>query len=232
MAKANGLKGLYVVVDGIIGCGKSEQRKQLEKYLPLDFPEATFKFTYEPGGNPEADELRKQLKFQKMSADEEMQLFAKSRSITIPQVVVPVLARGGIVLSDRSVTTSLAYQAFGRELGIEKVWQANEMAVNGILPDVVIYMNVGREACFKRSGGQDPDKFDAEDEKFWDRTILGYDKMLEFIKRISPDTQCIQINDPDGTLSIEETRLAIKDELYPILRNHLHEGRIYKDRQV
>lgn len=142
------------------------------------------------------------------------------------------LRGGGIVLSDRSVTTSLAYQAFGRELGIEKVWQANKKAVNGILPDVVIYMNVGREACFKRSGGEDPDKFDAEDERFWDRTILGYDKMLEFIKRISPDTQCIQINDPDGTLSIEETRLAIKDELYPILRNHLHEGRIYKDRQV
>lgn len=139
---------------------------------------------------------------------------------------------GGIVLSDRSVTTSLAYQAFGRELGIAKVWEANRSAVNGIFPDLVIYMNVGRETCFKRSGGDEPDKFDSEDEKFWNRTILGYDKMLEFMKEISPETQIIRINDPKGEYSIEETRLIIKSELYPILNNHLHEGRIIRDRQV
>lgn len=232
MAKANRLKGLYVVTDGIIGCGKSAQNKELKRYLPLDFPQVELLFTYEPGGNAEADVLRQKLKHEKMSSEDEMRLFAKSRSITLPQVVVPALVRGGIVLSDRSVTTSLAYQAFGRELGISKVWEANEHAVNGIFPDVVIYMNVGREICFKRSGGENPDKFDSEDKKFWDRTILGYDKMLLFIKQISPETQIVQINDPEGRMSIEETRLSIKSELYPILGDHFYEGRIVRERQV
>ncbi len=232
MAKANGLDGLYIVTDGIIGCGKSAQNKELKRHLPLDFPQAELLFTYEPGGNAEADLLRQKLKHEKMSPEEEMRLFAESRSITLPQVVAPALSRGGIVLSDRSVTTSLAYQAFGRELGIAKVWEANKFAVNGIFPDLIIYMNVGRETCFKRSRGEDPDKFDSEDERFWDRTILGYDKMLLFMKGISPETKIIQLNDPHGEYSIEETRLLIKSELYPILKDHLHEGRILRDRQV
>lgn len=223
MARANNLPGFYVVIDGIIGCGKSAQRKELEHYLPLDFPKNEIIFTYEPGGNPEADEIRQKLKHEKMSAEEEMDLFAKSRSITLPQIVKPALELGKIVISDRSVTTSLAYQAFGRELGIEAVWKANEKAVNGIFPDVVIYMNVGREECFKRSGGEDPDKFDSEDIAFWDRTIKGYDEMLKFMKRISPDTHNLTIYDPEGKLSIEETRIKIKEQLYPLIKHNYHD---------
>lgn len=98
MAKANGLSGLYIVTDGIIGCGKSVQNKELKIHLPLDFPEAGLLFTYEPGGNPEADLLRQRLKHEKMSSVDEMKLFAESRSITLPQVVVPALARGGYSL--------------------------------------------------------------------------------------------------------------------------------------
>ncbi len=231
MAKANGLPGFYVVIDGIIGCGKTAQRKQLENYLPLDFPNQKIVFTYEPGGNPEADLIRQRLKFEKMDPREEMRLFAASRSITLPQVVTPVLKDGGIVVSDRSVTTSLAYQAFGRELGIDRVWEANEKAVNGILPDAIVYMNVGREVCFKRSGGEDPDKFDLEDIKFWERTIKGYDEMLKFVKTVSPSTTNIEIYDPEGKLSIDETRTRIKERLYPLIRKHYHEGGVVKERQ-
>jgi len=226
MAKANGLPGYYVVIDGVIGCGKTAQRKQLENYLQLDFPNREIIFTYEPGGNLEADLIRQKLKFEKMSPEEEMCLFAKSRSITLPQIVVPALREGKIVISDRSVTTSLAYQAFGREIGIDRVWEANKEAVNGIFPDAIIYMNVGRETCFKRSGGEDPDKFDSEDVKFWDRTIKGYDEMLKFIKGISPSTTNIEIYDPEGELSIDETRIQIKERLYPLIRKHYHEGAI------
>lgn len=86
---------MYIVLDGIIGCGKGAQIGEFKRDLPLDFPGLDVVFTYEPGGNAEADKLRQRLKYEKMSAEEEMRLFAESRAITVPQVVVPVLARGG-----------------------------------------------------------------------------------------------------------------------------------------
>ena len=224
--------GLYGVIDGIIGCGKSKQTRLLETHLHLDFPELDFLFTYEPGGNPEADIIRQDLKHRVMPPEEEMRLFAQSRSITLPQVVLPAIKEGGFVISDRSVTTSLAYQAFGRELGIEKVWRANEKAVNGILPDFVIWMNVGLETCLKRSSGENPDKFDRESRAFWHRTIEGYREMLKFLTILNPEIKTIQIDDPEGALGIEEMRLEIRSHLYPIIEAHNAEGRILRERQV
>lgn len=218
MAKANNLPGLYIVFDGIIGCGKSEQIRQLKEHLPLDFPEQEFVFTYEPGGTPDTEELRNKLKYSEMTPEEEMHLFAKSRSITIPKVIVPVLKRGGVIISDRSFTTSLAYQAWGRELGIDRVWQVNESVIKGIYPDILVHLKVGIKTCLHRSFHADkPDKFDKEDKDFWEKTNAGFDNMIEFLKAISPNTSIIQINDPEGILSIEQTRLAIKTDLYPFL---------------
>lgn len=114
MAKANGLSGLYIVTDGIIGCGKSAQNKELKAHLPLDFPQAEFLFTYEPGGNPEADLLRQKLKNEKMTPVNEMRLFAESRSITLPQVVVPALAMGGY---------SLIRQKCNYKFSLSSIWQ-------------------------------------------------------------------------------------------------------------
>lgn len=229
---ANNLPGYYVVLDGIVGCGKSKQNELLKKYLPLDFPTLSLTFTYEPGGNPEADKIRQRLKQEKMDPELEMELFARSRAITLPQVVAPVLARGGVVLSDRSVTTSLAYQAFGRELGMNKVWEANKRAVNGIFPDLVIWMNVNRDICLQRSGSENSDKFDKENLAFWDRTISGFEEMLMFMKEISPKTETITINDIEGRLGIEDMRTQIKRELYPRLNIFLgKEGQVIRKRQ-
>lgn len=112
MAKANGLSGLYIVTDGIIGCGKSAQNSELKKHLPLDFPQGNFVFTYEPGGNEEADLIRQKLKYEEMSPDEEMRLFAKSRSITIPQIVVPALTRGGYCLIRQKCNNKFSLSSF------------------------------------------------------------------------------------------------------------------------
>lgn len=221
MAKANNLPGLYIVLDGIVGCGKSEQIRQLKKYLPLDFPDFEFVFTYEPGGTPDTEELREILKHDKMTPEMEMLLFVGSRAITIPKVVIPVLKRGGVVISDRSFTTSLAYQGFGRGLGVNRVWRANKKAVGGIFPDVLIHLKVGREVCLRRSSGDKPDKFDKESKVFWEKTDDGFDKMIKFLRRTSLSTRIIQIRDSEGKLSVEQTRLAIKSDLYPLIEENV-----------
>lgn len=233
MAKANNLPGLYIVFDGIIGCGKSAQIKELKQHLPLDFPNSDITFTYEPGGNPEADKLRQRLKYEQMSGEDEMSLFAQSRAITIPQVIVPVLERGGIVISDRSFTTSLAYQAFGgRGLGAGRVWQANQEAVNGVYPDLLVYLKVGIDASLRRSNGDKPDKFDLEGRTFWEKNVEGFSRMIDFLGSISPDTRALQIDDPQGELSIEETRLLVKRMIYPEIETILSkEGKVIRERQ-
>jgi|SRR3990172_988215 len=232
MARANGFPGLYVVFDGIIGCGKSAQIKELKKHLFMDFPGQDIVFTYEPGGNEEADKLRQRLKYENMSGEEEVEIFAQSRSITIPKVVIPVLERKGILISDRSFTTSLAYQGFGgRNLGADKVWKANEPVVNGVFPDILVYLKVGVEECLRRSAGENPDKFDREGQDFWMKTSEGFEKMTEFLKTISPNTKIFQITDPEGKLSIEQTRLAIREGLYPEIEAILkREGKIVRER--
>jgi dTMP kinase len=232
MAAANGFPGFYFALDGIVGCGKSRQIDELKIHLPLDFPGVNFEYTYEPGGTPEADRIRQRVKFETMSSMREAELYAESRAITLPRVVAPVLARGDIMASDRCFSTSLTYQAFGRKLGLYKVWELNRYAVNGVFPDLLIYLKVGLEASLKRSSGDNPDKFDQEARDFWHRIVPGYDEMIKFLGIISPNTKVIQINDPEGAMNVEETRLAIKSELYPILNTYLHEGRILRDRQV
>lgn len=233
MSKANNFPGLYMVFDGIIGCGKSAQIGELKRHLPLDFPHSDIVFTYEPGGNVETDKLRQRLKYEQMSGEDEMRLFAQSRAITIPEVIVPVLERGGLVISDRSFTTSLAYQAFGgRDLGADRVWQANKEAINGVYPDILVYLKVGIEASLRRSNGDKPDKFDMEGRAFWEKNVDGFSKMIDFLGVISPNTKVVQINDPEGKLTIEQTRLLVKEMVYPEIENtQLREGRVTREQQ-
>ncbi len=231
MINANKLPGLYVVFDGIIGCGKGEQISQLKRRLPLEFPDLEVVFTYEPGGTPEADELRQVLKHRQLVPHEEVELFAKSREITLKKVVRPALAEGKLVISDRSVTTSLAYQGEGRKVGMKEVWEANVSAVGDTLPDVLIYLNTDRETSIRRSKGDVPDKFDAESVKFWDRTVVGFEKMMEMIGELSPQTRIIRIDDLDDGLGIEGTRVAIEEQFFPLLRSWKKEGAIVRERQ-
>lgn len=216
MGVANNTLGLYVVFDGIIGCGKSAQINVLKTSLPHDFPQLNFLFTYEPGGNKEADLLRAKLKTMQMDSVEEMELFAQSRKITLAQVVKPALLSKKVVISDRSFTTSLAYQAFGgRGLGIDLVWSANKDIVNGLYPDILVYINVGIDAALKRSQSENPDKFDSESRSFWEKNVDGYSKMINFVRKISPKTEIIEIVDPEGEKDIEEVSREIKEILYP-----------------
>lgn len=219
MQNPHGEPGLYIVLDGIIGCGKSAQIHVLKDRLLYDFPNHRFVFTYEPGGTPEADVIRQKLIHEQMSGEEEVKLLIASRAITLPTVVRPALARGDVVISDRSVTTSLAYQGFGgRGLGGDAVWQANKEIVGNTLPDLIIWLNVGIETALARSASQDPDKFDKEDREFWEKNIRGFENMIEFIKKISPLTRVLRIDDSNGSLSIEQIAELIRETLYPLIR--------------
>lgn len=230
----NPYKGYYVVLEGIIGAGKSTQTGLLLASLSRKFPGIRVVPTFEPGGTPRANELRQKLKHQDMDAIDEARLFAEARTSTLSEVIRPALSEGFLVVSDRSFLTSLAYQGFGRELGLENVWSINKEIVGDTLPDCIIYLDIGLEPSQARSLKDNPDKFDKEKVAFWQRVIPGYEIAINKVLEMSPETRVIHIQNPDGSQKPEEAQKIIMKELTPMLSEwQLHkEGRISRERQV
>lgn len=104
----------------------------------------------------------------------EQYLYAASRAQTLKTVVKPVLDRGGIVVADRSVFTSVAFQGYGRGLGPEIVWKINDVAVNRLLPDRVLFINTDMGTALSRAKDKVGDKFDSMGPDFFARVIEGY----------------------------------------------------------
>ncbi len=171
-------KGIYIVFEGMVGVGKSIQSALVVERLKKDFPRKLVIYTKEPGGTEIAQEIRRVV--QGMIFKEEMDpiceqyLYASSRAQSLRMIVKPTLAKGGIVLSDRSFVTSLAYQGFGRGLGMPKVLEINKAAVDGFWPDKVFFIDVKIEEALKRTKDLSGDKFEGYDKKFFEKVVKGY----------------------------------------------------------
>ena len=231
MKPNNPYSGFYVVLEGIIGAGKSTQAGLLLDSLSKKFPEIKVVSTFEPGGTSKANELRQILKYQTLGSLEEAILFAKARQSTLSEVVRPALSEGSLVISDRSFLTSLAYQGFGREVGLEDVWDIN--IVGDTLPDCIIYVDIGLGPSQERSGKDNPDKFDKEQVAFWSRVVPGYETAINKVLEMSPKTKVIHIENPDGSQKPEEAQELIIKEFSPMLSDWLlsKEGAIIRERQ-
>ena len=102
--------------------------------------------TREPGGVPTGEEIRKiVLEGNDMDIRTEAMLFAASRREHLVLKVIPALKEGKVVLCDRYIDSSLAYQGYARGIGVEEVRALNEFAINGLYPDLTIYLNVSAE---------------------------------------------------------------------------------------
>lgn len=164
-------EGLYIAFEGIVGTGKTTQSRILAEKLGAVW-------TKEPGGGEIADLIRKVVQGTEFSEVvnpvTEQYLYAASRAQTLRTVVKPVLDRGGIAVSDRSVWASVAFQGFGRGLGRERVLKINEEAVGDLWPDLVVLMNLDIDVCMARAKDQAGDKFEKMGGDFFERVVAGY----------------------------------------------------------
>lgn len=164
-----------------MGTGKSTQSKKLSEFLKTKFPNKEIIWTFEPGGDEIAKAIRQVVQAtqftQKMEAVCEAYLYASSRAQTLRTIVQSGLARGAIVISDRSFITSLAYQGFGRKMGTDFILEINKAAIEAASPDVIVFLNLDPVNALKRASDAQGDKFETENLDFYERVIKGYKKI-------------------------------------------------------
>ena len=131
----------------------------------------------------------------------EQYLYAASRAQILRKVIKPVLDKRGIVVADRSVFTSMTYQGFGRNLGIERVLKINKEAVGDVWPDLVIWLDTDLDTALARTRDASGDKFESMDKSFFEKVREGY---VEVTKRFP---KLVKKVDGNGSIEVVEKRI-------------------------
>ncbi len=149
------MKGKFITFEGCEGVGKSTQLQLLTDYLVKTGVD--YLLTREPGGTPVSEKIREILldKTLEMDAVTEAYLFASARAEHIKRVIIPALSEGKLVICDRFMDSSIAYQGFGRNLGTELVEKINETALFSIKPDATVFLNLSPENMWRKNFGDD-----------------------------------------------------------------------------
>jgi dTMP kinase len=168
---------MFVSFEGIDGSGKSTQARLLAERLRADGRDVVL--TREPGGTPLGEAVRDLLLHAGDVAPwAEAALFAASRAQHAEELIRPALARGAVVVCDRYVDSSVAYQGGARGLGIDAVRDLNLAAVGGLLPDVTFLLLLDPKDAELRMGAT-PDRIEREDASFRERVDAAYRALAE-----------------------------------------------------
>jgi dTMP kinase len=165
---------LFITFEGGEGSGKSFQSNVLYKLLTRDNIPAVL--TREPGGTPLGEDITKCLKWQtsNISPVAELLMFNASRSQLIETVINPALKEGKVVICDRYTDSTVAYQGYGRKLDMEMIEKINDIATEGLKPDLTILMDILPGIGLGRKRGQKRDRFEKENLAFHNRVRRGY----------------------------------------------------------
>ena len=172
-------RGYFVVFEGGDGSGKSTQMAALVRWL--EARGAGVVTTREPGGTDVGRRIRELLldpSAASMDPRTEALLYAADRAQHVAEVIRPALEAGKIVVSDRFVDSSLAYQGVARELGLEEVYRISRWATVDLMPDVVFFLSMDSRLGLRRIDG-DPDRIEREDSSFHDKVGAAYLELAE-----------------------------------------------------
>lgn len=176
------MKGLFITFEGCEGSGKTTLINHIYEKL-VNEGKKVYK-TREPGGATISEQIRNvilNVENVKMDKRTEALLYAASRRQHLIEVVVPKLEEGYIVLCDRYIDSSLAYQGYAREIGIKEVLDINLFATSGLLPDKTIYVDVAPEVGLARikENNRNQNRLDLEKMAFHQNVYKGYEEVIK-----------------------------------------------------
>lgn len=180
------MKGIFIVLEGSDGSGKSTIAKKIGDYYKDKGRD--IEFTREPGGTKISEKVRDLIldnNNTEMNYRTEALLYAAARAQLVSEKIKPWLNEGKIVISERYVYSSLVYQGIGRGLGVDEVKKINDFAIDGLKPDMVLMLDVNPEKALNRklniNGG---DRLENEDISFHKEVYEGYKKLVPLFPEI------------------------------------------------
>ena len=193
----------YIAFEGIDGCGKSTLAEKISSQLNQSGINNVL--VREPGGTKVGEGIRNLLLSHEYVVSEftEALLFAAQRSQLINEVVQPNIEKNIKIISDRSAYSSVAYQGVGRELGYEKIYQLNDIAINSLWPQKVILIDIDPKVALARQAIAD--RIGSDKIEFFEKVRAGY---LEIAKKNSSIFLVL-----DGESSIEHNLFEINNWL-------------------
>ena len=205
------MKGLFIVMEGPDGSGKTTQINLLKEYLE----EAGYEclITREPGGTVIGEEVRQLIlnpEHKEMSPVTEMLLYAASRAQLVHEVIGPALEEGKIVISDRFVDSSIVYQGIARKLGISTVSAVNAPGIGIYRPDGIFFIDLSEaEGLRRKKVHKNLDRMEQEGIDFHHMVSEGYRKVL------SGRPEVMKI---DGGRSIDTIQKKIRNHVDELLK--------------
>ncbi|MBP1730224.1 MAG: tmk [Deltaproteobacteria bacterium] len=205
---------MLITFEGIEGCGKTTQSDLLYQYL-LQAGHSVVK-TREPGGTALGEALREVLlrKDLPVFALSELLLVMAVRAQHMEEVISPALADGKIVVCDRFVDATYAYQGYGRAIDLGIIETLNRLVTKGVRPNLTVLLDCDVEMALKRksAASQTMDRFEREDISFHKSIRKAYLKLAE------EDSKRFFV--VDGSLDRSEARRIIQEKVESLLRNH------------
>lgn len=202
-------RGRFISFEGIDGCGKTSVISHISSILKLKGIEVVS--IREPGGTPVSEDIRHLLLNDKNDIDPKTEalLYFAARSQVLREVVKPALLQGKLVLADRFIDSTIAYQGCGRGLDINILNRLNEFATEGIKPDLTILLDLNPRQSYKSQRNTAPDRIEKEGLMFQEQVRNGYLKLA----KAEPDR--IKIVDATQELEtvVQETIICIKSKI-------------------
>lgn len=201
--------GFFIAFEGGEGAGKSTQTELLSRRLAGEGFSVVV--TREPGGTPTAEKIRSVLldpTITDMPDHAEALLFAAARADHAANLIRPALENGAIVICDRYLESSVAYQGYGRNLGGTYIRELSEWATQGLLPDFTVYLDVPAQVSLDRRKGTD--RMEIQSLDFHLQTQQAFRDLAK-----NSQSQHIVI---DATLPIDEIATLISDAVLAELK--------------
>tara|TARA_Y100001968_G_scaffold242541_1_gene226220 strand:- start:8334 stop:8963 length:630 start_codon:yes stop_codon:yes gene_type:complete len=180
------MKGKFIVIEGIDGCGKTTQINNLYDWLPtsglMKINSKLIK-TREPGGTPFGEKLRDIIllndKKNPPSNLTELLLYAADRAEHVSKIISPALRKNNWVISDRFTDSTMAYQGYGRNLNKKIIRQLELIVCQGEKPDITFFLDISPEESILRRKNRVPDRIEAEGISFLKHVNLGFKEIAK-----------------------------------------------------